>query len=161
MTITTVPDGYHTVTPWLINADTAGLIDFILDVFEGEEIGRVEQDGRIGHAEVRVGDSVIMLFDSRDHWPTTPGFLRLYVADDAGVLDRAQRRGGWVHTEPTEMFWGDRVSRMRDPYGNLWWIHQRVAEPDEAETMRRMQLPEFEKAMAYVQGRDFFDDSPK
>ena len=65
-----------------------------------------------------------------------------------------------MHTEPTEMFWGDRVSRMRDPYGNLWWIHQRVAEPDEAETMRRMQLPEFEKAMAYVQGREFFDDPP-
>ncbi len=103
-----------------------------------------------------------MLFDARDHWPKTPGFLRLYVADDAAVLDRAQRarRDGW-YTEPTEMFWGDRVSRMRDPYGNLWWIHQRVAEPDEAETMRRMQLPEFEKAMAYVQGRDFFDDPPK
>jgi PhnB protein len=159
--IKTVPDGYHTVTPWLINHDAAGLIDFILDVFEGEDLGRVEHEGKIGHAEVRVGDSVIMLFDARDHWPATPGFLRLYVADDARVLERAVTRGGRVHTRPTEMFWGDRVSRMRDPFGNLWWIHQRVAEPDEAEVMRRMNQPEFQEAMAYVQGRDPMDDAPQ
>jgi len=161
MTLTTAPAGYHTVTPWLINRDAAGLIDFILDVFEGEDLGRVEADGKIGHAEVRIGDSVVMLFDSRDRWPETPGFLRLYVADDAAVLARAVARGGWVHTEPTEMFWGDRVSRMRDPYGNLWWIHQRVAAPDEAELQRRMGQPEFQKAMEYVQGRDLFDEAPQ
>jgi PhnB protein len=159
MTITTVPDGYHTVTPWLINEDAAGLIDFILDVFEGEDLGRVEHEGRIGHAEVRVGDSVIMLFDAKPEWPKTPGYLRLYVADDAGVLERAVARGGRVHTRPTEMFWGDRVSRMRDPFGNLWWIHQRVAAPDETEMMRRMEQPEFQRAMEYVQSRDFFADA--
>jgi PhnB protein len=150
-----VPDGYHTVTPWLISpGGTAALIDFIVDVFDATELGRMEADGVIGHAEVRIGDSVVMLFD-RPSWPDTPGFLRLYVADDAEVLRRAVERGATVITEPTELFWGDRVSRFRDPFGNLWWIHQRVAEPTAEEIGQRMTDPGFVKAMEYVQSAEF------
>ncbi|WP_238598900.1 VOC family protein [Saccharothrix sp. ALI-22-I] len=150
-----VPDGYHTVTPWLITpGHTAALIDFVVEVFDGAELGRVEADGVIGHAEVRIGDSVVMMFD-QPQWPATPSFLRLYVADDAEVLKRAVERGSTVVTEPTELFWGDRVSRFRDPFDNLWWIHQRVAEPTEEELAARMTDPGFVKAMAYVQSADF------
>jgi uncharacterized glyoxalase superfamily protein PhnB len=153
-----VPDGYHTVTPWMISAgDTAQLIDFVVGVFDATELARVHVGGVIGHAEVRVGDSVVMMFDKPD-WPRTPAFLRLYVADDAEVLRRAVERGASVVTEPTEMFWGDRVSRFRDPFGHLWWIHQRVAEPTEDELDQRLHDPEFVKAMEYVQGAEFFPD---
>ncbi len=153
-----VPDGYHTVTPWMISAGTTDqLIDFVVGVFDATELGRVDVGGVIGHAEVRIGDSVVMMFDKPD-WPRTPAFLRLYVADDAEVLRRAVERGASVVTEPTEMFWGDRVSRFRDPFGNLWWIHQRVAEPTEEELNQRLHDPAFVKAMEYVQGAEFFPD---
>lgn len=153
-----VPDGYHTVTPWMISpGTTAQLIDFVVGVFDATELGRMGDNGSIGHAEVRIGDSVVMMFDKPD-WPRTPAFLRLYVADDAEVLRRAVERGATVVTEPTEMFWGDRVSRFRDPFGHLWWLHQRVAEPTEEELTRRLNDPEFGKAMEYVQGAEFFPD---
>jgi len=151
-----VPEGYHTVTPWLISqTETAAVIDFIVEVFDATDLGRMEVNGVIGHAEVRIGDSVVMLFDKPDG-PPVPSFLRLYVADDAEVLRRATERGSTVVTEPTELFWGDRVSRFRDPFGNLWWIHQRVAELTEDEINRRLADPEFAKAMEYVQSAEFF-----
>jgi uncharacterized glyoxalase superfamily protein PhnB len=150
-----VPEGYHTVTPWLITrGHTAELIEFIEDVFDATELGRVGEAPNIGHAEVRIGDSVVMLFDVPD-WPKTPAFLRLYVEDDAATLKKAGSRGAPTITKPTELFWGDRVSRFADPFGNLWWIHQRVAEPTSEELDARMQDPKFVEAMNYVQSADF------
>ncbi|MCW6010945.1 VOC family protein [Micromonospora sp. CPCC 205371] len=150
-----VPDGYHTVTPWVISrGHTAALIDFVVAVFDATDLGRMGEDGNIGHAEVRIGDSVVMMFD-RPEWPDRPAFLRVYVADDADVLHRAVERGATVVTEPTELFWGDRVSRFRDPFGNLWWIHQRVAEPTEEEIARRLADPAFMRAMDYVSSAQF------
>ncbi|MGI5504985.1 VOC family protein [Lentzea sp. CA-135723] len=150
-----VPEGYHTVTPWLISrGQTADLIDFIVEVFDATDLGRVGEAPNIGHAEVRIGDSVVMLFDKPD-WTPTPGFLRLYVADDAETLRRAVKLGARVVTEPTELFWGDRVSRFADPYGNLWWVHQRVAAPTPEEMTARMADPAFAEAMNYVQSAVF------
>lgn len=150
-----VPEGYHTVTPWLITrGHTAELIDFIVAVFDAVELGRMGEPGAIGHAEVRIGDSVVMLFD-KPNWPATPGFLRLYVADDAQVLKRAVELGARVVTEPTELFWGDRVSRFVDPFGNVWWIHQRVAELSENEVNARLADPAFGRALEYVQSAEF------
>lgn len=150
-----VPEGYHTVTPWLITrGHTAELISFIEEVFDATELGRVGEAPNIGHAEVRIGDSVVMLFDVPD-WPKTPAFLRLYVEDDRATLEKATKLGATIVTEPAELFWGDRVSRFADPFGNLWWIHQRVAEPTPAELDERMRDPRFVEAMNYVQSADF------
>ncbi|GIF65583.1 hypothetical protein Ais01nite_36180 [Asanoa ishikariensis] len=151
-----VPEGYHTITPWLINREAGKVIDFLLAVFDGKEIGRMEFDGVIGHAEVRIGDSVVMLFDSRPHWPATPGFLRLYVADDASVLRRAVERGATVVTSPTELFFGDRVSRFRDPFGNVYWIHQHLLDVTPELAEQRLAEPRFTEAMAYVASADLF-----
>jgi PhnB protein len=75
-----VPEGYHSVTPWIISRDSSRLIEFLTAAFSAEEIARVvSDDGSIVHAEVRIGDSVLM-FDAEPHWPDTPAFLRLYVA---------------------------------------------------------------------------------
>ena len=121
-----IPEGYHSVTPWIISRDSARLIEFLSAAFGAEEIARVVgEDGSIGHAEVRIGDSVVMMFDAKPHWPDTPAFLRLYVADGDAVFQQALRAGATSVTEMTHLFWGDRVGRVRDPFGNLWWIQTR------------------------------------
>ncbi|GGU51254.1 VOC family protein [Lentzea flava] len=150
-----VPEGYHTVTPWMItNGRTAELIDFVTEVFDATELGRIGEAPEIGHAEVRIGDSVVMMFDV-PNWPKIPVFLRVYVADDLATLKKAEALGSTVVTDPTELFWGDRVSRFTDPFGNLWWLHQRVADPSPEEMNARMHDPAFIKAMEYVQGAQF------
>jgi PhnB protein len=146
-----VPDGYGTVTPWVVTNDTRRLLEFIKQAFDAEELGRVEvEGGAIGHAEARIGDSIIMMFDSP--FPVaTPGLLRLYVEDGDAVLRRAVAAGATVVTRLTELAWGDRVGRVRDPLGNLWWIQERVAEPSPEEAARRFQDPTFAQAMQYLQ----------
>lgn len=147
-----VPEGYTTVTPWLISKDTARLIDFVTAAFGAEEITRVHnEDGGIGHAEVRIGDAVVMMFDGRKEWRDTPGFLRLYVEDGDATYRRALDAGATSVTEMTELFWGDRVGRVQDPLGNVWWIQQRVEELDPEEMERRAGQQKYIDAMRYVQ----------
>jgi PhnB protein len=155
MTVKPVPEGYHTVTPWIISRDTAGVIDYMTQAFGAEELARVVgEDGAIGHAEVRVGDSIVMLFDARPHWPPTPAFLRLYVDDADETHRRAVAAGGTSVTEVTHMAWGDRGGRVRDPFGNLWWIQTRIEDVSPEEMERRASDPKFIKAMEYVTSAD-------
>ena len=150
-----IPDGYTAVTPWVISRDTARLITFVKQAFDADEIARVpNEDGTIGHAEVRIGDSIVMMFDARPEWSDTPAFLRLYVADGDAVFQRALDAGATAVTMMTEMFWGDRVGRVRDPLGNVWWIQTRVDELAPEEMERRMGEPKFVEAMRYVQSAE-------
>jgi PhnB protein len=146
-----IPEGYRTVTPWVVTSDTRRLLEFVKQAFDAEELGRVEvQGGKIGHAEARIGDSIIMMFDSP--FPVaTPALLRLYVQDGDAVVDRAVAAGATVVTRLTEMAWGDRGGRIRDPLGNIWWIQERVLELTPEEVARRMQEPRFIKAMQDAQ----------
>jgi PhnB protein len=148
----TISDGYSAVTPWVISPDTARLIDFTRDAFGAVERARVAgADGGIGHAEVRIGDSVVMMFDSRPGWPATPAFLRLYVPDADVAYERALAAGATSVTEVTGLFFGDRVGRVRDPLGNIWWIQARVEDVDPAELARRPQEPAAAEALRYVE----------
>ncbi|MBO3731917.1 VOC family protein [Glycomyces niveus] len=150
-----IPEGYGTVTPWIITSDTARVIAFIEAAFDGEELGRVEQPpGKIGHAEVRIGTSIVMLFDT-PFKVDTPAMLRLYVEDAQATLDRAVEAGATVVTPLTDVqAWGDRVARLRDPLGNLWWLQERVEAPSPEEAMRRMGEPRYLKAMEQTQVMD-------
>jgi PhnB protein len=147
------PPGYGTVTPWVISADTARLIEFTKAAFGAQELGRVPgPDGHsIGHAEVRIGDSVVMMFDAQDGWPNTPAFLRLYVPDAAAAFQSALAAGATAVTEVTMLFFGDQVGRIRDPLGNLWWIQAHVEDVDPAELARRPQDPAAAEALRYVE----------
>ncbi|WP_120519716.1 VOC family protein [Arthrobacter celericrescens] len=148
-----VPEGYRSVEPWIITRDTAGLLDFMTAAFGAHEAFRVPMDdGSIGHAEARIGDSNVLAFDSRPDWPETPAFLRLYVDDGDATFAAALAAGATAVTNMTELFWGDRVGRVRDPFGNLWWIQCRVAELTEEEAYERAARPEFVRAMEYVTG---------
>lgn len=156
-----VPEGYSSVSPWIISRNTAALIDFAKAAFDAEEIGRVaDEHGAIGHAEFRIGDSVVLAFDAKPDWPDTPAFLRLYVPDGDATFARAISAGATPVTEMTHLFWGDRVGRVRDPLGNLWWIHARVEEVDEAEMNRRMSDPVWLDRMTCVQGALVFPADP-
>jgi PhnB protein len=155
-----IPEGYTAVTPWIISRNTAGLLDFVRDAFDAEELARVVvEDGTIGHAEFRIGDAIVMGFDAKAGWPDTPAFMRLYVDDADETFRRAVEAGGTPVTEVTHLFWGDRVGRVRDPFGNLWWIQARIEDVDEAEMIRRMSDREWLQRMAYVQGSLAFPES--
>lgn len=115
-----VPEGYATVAPWIVTRDTAGEIEFLTTAFDGEELGRVYiEDGSIGHAEVRIGDFIVLLFDAKDDWPDTPALLRLYMKDIDEVFAKALRAGAKSVTELFNTPWGDRGGRVRDPLGNI------------------------------------------
>jgi PhnB protein len=147
-----VPPGYHTVTPWIVSPDAVRLIDFVKKAFAAEEIGRVPgPTGGIGHAEVRIGDSVVMMFDAPEGWPATPAFLRLYVEDGDAVYRRALDAGAAPVTRMTTLFFGDRVGRVRDPLGNIWWIQTHVEDVGPAEMAQRPQDPAAIEALRYVE----------
>ena len=152
-----MPEGYFSVTPWIISADTAKLLDFVTRAFDAEELGRVVlENGAIGHAEFRIGDSIVMAFDARPEWPETPAFLRLYVEDGDAVHRQAVEAGATSVTEMTELAFGDRVGRVRDPLGNLWWIQSRIEDLDPEEMGRRASEPKYVDAMNYVMSAELF-----
>jgi uncharacterized glyoxalase superfamily protein PhnB len=167
LTIQPIPEGYHTVTPWIIVKDAAKFIAFLKEAFGAKEAegSRVyNKDGTLGHAEVRIGDSVVMMFDAKEAWPPTPSFLRLYVEDGDAVYRRALQAGATSVTEITRLFFGDRVGRVRDPWGNIWWIQERVEAVDFEEMMKRAGEQAAIEAMQYVQeslDRELSDRSRK
>ncbi|WP_221350485.1 VOC family protein [Streptomyces beigongshangae] len=161
MSVKPVPDAYATVTPWVISHDTARLIEFSKEAFGAVELGRfVGHSGSIEHAEVRIGHSVVMMFDhpGTPDWPQTPAFLRLYVEDADAVHAQAVAAGAASVTEVTHLFFGDRVGRVRDPLGNIWWIQTHVEDVSDEEQLRRLDDPGFTAAMAYVQSSEFFPE---
>jgi PhnB protein len=145
-------NGYSAVTPWIISRDSVGLLDFLRLAFDAEEVTRVPNaDGTIGHAEARIGDAMVMLFDAHPNWPDTPAFLRLYVGDADALFARAVTAGATPISDVTHLAIGDRVGRVRDPFGNIWWLQARVEDVSEEEMARRWTEPKWAKAMAYMQ----------
>ena len=133
-----VPEGYHTVTPYVVARGAARLLDFLGAAFGAQEYLRVPNpDGTIGHAEVRIGDSVVMVFDAEPDWPDTPATLRLYVDDADAVYARALAAGARSITDLADTFYGDRGGRLVDPFGNIWWIQSHVEDVDPAEIAER------------------------
>jgi PhnB protein len=150
---TVVPARYSRVDPWVISADTEAEIAFLEGVFDARETPgsrMLAPDGRIGHVEVEVGDAVIMMFDAGPGWPPLPSHVRVYVADTQKVVDRAVAAGARVVTQPTELAFGERVARVRDPQGHLWWIHEHVEDVDAADLAARFADPSAQQALAYV-----------
>lgn len=130
----------HTVNPWIITKGIAEFIPFLEKVFgakESKEARTPDSDGLIIHAEVKIGDAVIMMFDSKSDWPKTPSFLQVYVEDAKSTLKRAKEAGAEVVTELSDFVYGEKIARFRDPWGNLWWLNERTKEVDwEAEAER-------------------------
>lgn len=141
MAVSPVPEGYRMVTPYLVVADGEGLLAFLRSAFRAEVVSRsVRPDGSIANAEVRVGDSMVMLAEARAPWKPMPAGFYLYVPDTDAVYQAALAAGGVSLMEPADQFYGDRNAGVQDPWGNNWWIATHIEDVDEAEIQRRLTL---------------------
>ena len=135
MAVKPIPDGFHTVTPYLVVPGVATLLDFLQQAFDAQALfsPMMRSDGSIGHAEVKIGDSIIMMGEPMDDMPPMPGSIYLYVQDTDTVYHRALRAGATSLQAPTDQFYGDRSAGVKDPVGNQWFIatHQEDVPPDE------------------------------
>lgn len=123
MTVKPIPEEYHTVTPYLVVQGVSQLIDFMKQAFGAEDIQRhTLPDGRIRHAEVRIGDSRVMLGEAGSEFTVMPAMLHLYMEDVDAVYQRALRAGATPVREPRDEFYGDRIAGVTDRCGNQWWI---------------------------------------
>lgn len=148
----TTPEGYTSVAPWVVTDDTGALLDFITAAFGGEELARVPvADGSIGHGEIRVGDTVVLAFDRRADWPVMPALLRVYVPDADAAVAAAVAHGATVVTGVTDSAWGDRGGRVRDPFGNIWWVMSRTEDVAPEEAWERLSRPKYAEAMRIAQ----------
>ncbi len=133
-----IPQGYHTVTPYLIVSDPDGLIRFVEEAFDAEPLGRwADAEDRVMHAVVRIGDSPVMLGGANEEWGARPAMLHLYVEDVDETFRQAVAAGGRPIREPEDMFYGDRSGGVADPFGNQWWIATHMEDVSEEEMARR------------------------
>ncbi|MFB4316539.1 VOC family protein [Actinomadura sp. 21ATH] len=146
------PQGYTTVAPWVVTDDTGAFLDFVARAFGGEELGRVATaDGKIGHGEIRVGDTVVLAFDRHADWPVMPSLLRVFVADADRAFAQAAEAGGRVVTGLMNDAFGHRGGRVRDPFGNIWWVESHIEDVPEDEMWERLRRPEYAEGMRVAQ----------
>jgi PhnB protein len=154
MTVQSKPAGYHSVTPYLIVDGAAAAIDYYAKAFGATEVMRLPMGDKIGHAEVMIGDSHVML---SDEWPDmgllgpakrggATASLMLYVDDADTVFARALKAGASVEKEVENQFWGDRMGTLIDPFGQRWTLATHVEDVAPEEIERRM------KAWSAAQG---------
>lgn len=129
------PKGYHSITPYLITQNARDAIDFYKRVFGAKEVMRLEQpNGKVGHAELRIGDAKIMLADefpemgsrSPEAFGGTAVGIHVYVKDVDAVVDRAVSAGAMLMRPVENMFYGDRIGTVVDPYGHKWHVSTHI-----------------------------------
>jgi PhnB protein len=141
-----IPEGYHSLTPYLAVEDASRAIEFYKDAFGAEEILRMPgPGGSVAHAELQIGDSKLMLSDpfpqsnvrppSERGGPTASIFM--YVEDVDAIFEQAQKAGATVVSELEDMFWGDRFGSLADPFGHVWSVATRVEDLSDAEIAER------------------------
>ncbi|NIR49595.1 VOC family protein [candidate division KSB1 bacterium] len=140
-----IPDGFHTVTPYLIVPGLAKLIDFVKQAFDAEENHRsTRPDGTVMHAQVKIGDSFVMMGEPMGEFQPMPASIYLYVEDTDATYQRALEAGATSIMEPADQFYGDRNAGVKDPFGNLWWIgtHIEDVSPEEIEKRAKAAMRE-------------------
>ncbi len=137
-----IPEGYHTATPYLIVGDAARAIEFYKKAFGAMELMRMANpSGKIGHAEIKIGDSPIMLADevpgmgyrSPESLGGSPVSILLYVEDVDAVFNQAVAAGAKVQKPVADQFYGDRTGGVTDPFGHVWYVatHKEDVSPEE------------------------------
>ncbi|MGH8985351.1 MAG: VOC family protein [Acidimicrobiia bacterium] len=146
MAVKPIPDGYHSLTPYLIVGDGPRAIEFYQEAFGAEELVRMaEPSGKVGHAELRIGDSIVMLADehpevdarSPESIGGSPVSLVLYVEDADAVYERAVKAGATPERPVEDQFYGDRAGVVRDPFGHAWHVHTHTEDVSPEEMTRR------------------------
>lgn len=128
MSVQSKPEGYSSVSPYLVVEGAQGVIDFLKQAFGASQLRRYDMpDGSIMHAEVRIDDTVIMIADGGGEWPAFPSWLHVYVRDVDATYRRALNAGGEAVQEPQQKEGDpDRRGGVNDPGGNTWWIATQV-----------------------------------
>jgi PhnB protein len=135
-----IPDGYHTVTPFVIAEGASKLMDFIVRAFGGEITSEMKSDdGKVMHATVKIGDSLVMVSDAMENFPPMPAMLYVYVEDVDSVYRQALNVQGESLREPTDEFYGDRSAGIKDEWGNQWWIATHQEDPTPEEMKKRQE----------------------
>ncbi len=148
----TAPAGYTSVAPWVVTDDTGAFLDFVTQAFDGEELARiVTEDGSVGHGETRVGDTVVLAFDRRPEWPVMPSLLRVFVPDADAAFAQATAAGAEVVTGLADSAFGQRGGRVKDPFGNVWWVVSQVEDVPEEVMWQRLQDPVHAEQMRVAQ----------
>jgi PhnB protein len=138
MAVRPIPEGYHTVTPYLVVPGVPELIEFLKQAFDARETGRFAgPDGTIMHAEVRIGDSPVMMGEPAGGVQPIPAMLHLYVEDVDAAYRRALAAGATSVREPADQFYGDRSAGVKDCFGNQWWMATHVEDVSPEEMERR------------------------
>jgi uncharacterized glyoxalase superfamily protein PhnB len=139
MAIKPIPDGYHTVTPYLVVKGATRTIEFAKHAFGAELAFEPLQtpDGKVMHAEMKIGDSHVMIGEASEQHPPMAAMLHLYVPNVDAVYQRAVKAGGMSAQEPTDMFYGDRGASVKDPAGVVWYIATHVEDVAPAELKKR------------------------
>lgn len=141
-----VPEGYHTATPYLIIKGAAAALEFYKNAFGATELLRMpNRDGRVGHAEIKIGDSIIMLADeapevgarSPESCGGSPVTIMLYVEDVDAVFNQAVAAGAKVERPVANQFYGDRTGGIIDPFGHKWYLATHVEDVSPEEMQRR------------------------
>ncbi|HET6278887.1 MAG TPA: VOC family protein [Candidatus Polarisedimenticolia bacterium] len=141
-----VPEGYSTITPHLVVDGAAEAIEFYVKAFGAEEISRMPgPNGRLMHAEIRIGDSRVMLVDTFPQWGSkgpdalggSPVTIHIYVDDADALFTRAVAAGARVTLPIADMFWGDRYGKLEDPFGHKWSIASRIENLSSEEIVAR------------------------
>ncbi len=137
MSVNFKPEGYHTVTPYLVVGDANKLLTFLEAAFDAKEMEKMcDGAGDILHAEVKIGDSMVMLGGKKDA-PKSNVMLYLYVKDTDAVYHKAVAAGGISILAPMNQFYGDRNAAVEDAFGNQWWIATRVEDVPFEELQKR------------------------
>ena len=143
-----IPDGYHTLTPYLAVEDAAKAIDFYKQAFGATELMRMDAPGgKIGHAELKIGDSLVMISDPFPQSTVRPpaevggstASIFMYVEDVDAAVKQAVDAGATVTMEVEDMFWGDRFGSVSDPFGHTWSIATHVEDLSPEEIAERGQ----------------------
>jgi PhnB protein len=139
------PRGYHSITPSVVVNDAAKALEFYHNAFDAKETYRLPMNGKIGHAELQIGDSRLMLSDEWPEWdalgPKTrggaTGSFMIYVPDADAAVEKAVKAGAKVIQPVENQFWGDRVGTVEDPFGHKWMLGTHVEDISDDEMKRR------------------------
>ena len=153
-----IPSGYSSVTPYLVVRDADRAIKYYTECFNASEIMRMAgPGGKIGHAEIRIGDSIVMLCEEMygNKAPETlggsPVSIFLYVPDVDATFEQAIKAGGTSEMAPSEMFWGDRFGKLTDPFGHKWAIATHIEDVAPEEMGKRAQAAMAQMSQAATQ----------
>ena len=139
MPVKPVPEGYHTATPYLVVKGADKTIEFLKKAFGAEPAFEpmTRPDGKIMHADLKIGDSHIMLSEATDQHPAMQSMVHLYVPNVDAVYQRAVAAGGKSFQEPKDQFYGDRGAGVKDPSGCVWYIATHIEDVSTAELKKR------------------------